>query len=332
MKNKSIIKYFFTTIGVIALLLLSKSYSYILFHNIVETLSIMVAFSVFVLVWNSRSFIENDYYIFIGISFLFVAIVDFIHTLAYFGMGVFTGYGRDLPTQLWIIARYIQTASFLVALVFINRKLNKPLVFTVFSLVTAGSISLAFFRMFPACFIDGQGLTVFKIASEYIICAIYTVSIYGLFKNRQYFDNEVFSLLVAAVTANILEELSFTLYIDVYGFFNMLGHFLKVASFFLVYKGIIGIGLKKPYAFMFRELKQREEALRKALNEVKTLRGIIPICAGCKKIRDDKGYWNQVESYVRDHSDAEFSHGICPECAKKLYPAFRKDIRNDRNG
>jgi PAS domain S-box-containing protein len=60
--------------------------------------------------------------------------------------------------------------------------------------------------------------------------------------------------------------------------------------------------------------------LQKALSEVKTLRGFLPICSNCKKIRDDKGYWNQIESYIRDHSDAEFSHGICPECAKKLYP------------
>lgn len=56
--------------------------------------------------------------------------------------------------------------------------------------------------------------------------------------------------------------------------------------------------------------------------QMKTLRGLLPICANCKKIRDDRGYWNQIESYVREHSEAEFSHGICPECAAKLYPEF----------
>jgi PAS domain S-box-containing protein len=60
--------------------------------------------------------------------------------------------------------------------------------------------------------------------------------------------------------------------------------------------------------------------LQDALSRIKTLRGIIPICSRCKKIRDDKGYWNQIESYIRDHSDAEFSHSICPECARILYP------------
>jgi hypothetical protein len=57
-----------------------------------------------------------------------------------------------------------------------------------------------------------------------------------------------------------------------------------------------------------------------ALDKIKTLRGIIPICASCKKIRDDKGYWNQLERYIDEHSEAHFSHGICPECAAKLYP------------
>lgn len=60
--------------------------------------------------------------------------------------------------------------------------------------------------------------------------------------------------------------------------------------------------------------------LQTALSEVKTLRGFLPICANCKKIRDDAGYWNQIEGYIQDHSDAIFSHSICPDCAKELYP------------
>ena len=62
--------------------------------------------------------------------------------------------------------------------------------------------------------------------------------------------------------------------------------------------------------------------LQEALDKVNQLSGMLPICASCKKIRDDKGYWNQIETYIRAHSEAEFSHGICPDCAKKLYPEF----------
>ncbi|MFZ0240476.1 MAG: PAS domain-containing protein [Desulfobacterales bacterium] len=64
-------------------------------------------------------------------------------------------------------------------------------------------------------------------------------------------------------------------------------------------------------------------ALKNALSEVKTLRGFVPICSHCKNIRDDKGFWQQVEEYVQSHSEAQFSHSICPDCAKKLYPAFK---------
>lgn len=71
-------------------------------------------------------------------------------------------------------------------------------------------------------------------------------------------------------------------------------------------------------------LRHLNKELEKALSEIKTLRGILPICANCKKIRDDKGYWNAVEDYIRNHSEAEFSHSICPECSKKLYPEFQQ--------
>ena len=62
------------------------------------------------------------------------------------------------------------------------------------------------------------------------------------------------------------------------------------------------------------------EALSEGLEHVKTLKGLLPICTSCKKIRDDQGYWNQLELYIRDHSEADFTHGLCPECVKRLYP------------
>lgn len=65
--------------------------------------------------------------------------------------------------------------------------------------------------------------------------------------------------------------------------------------------------------------------LQKAINEIKTLRGILPLCSFCKKIRDDKGYWNQLEAYLSKHSDADLSHGVCPDCARLHYPEVFED-------
>ena len=72
--------------------------------------------------------------------------------------------------------------------------------------------------------------------------------------------------------------------------------------------------------------------LRSALARVRMLSGLLPICASCKKIRDDKGYWNQIETYIRDHSEAHFSHGICPECARKEYPELFADTAKRKEG
>ncbi|MBU0907994.1 MAG: hypothetical protein KKA54_17385 [Proteobacteria bacterium] len=68
------------------------------------------------------------------------------------------------------------------------------------------------------------------------------------------------------------------------------------------------------------DLQEKKHKLEEALAQVKTLRGFLPICSSCKKIRDDKGYWKQIETYVREHSDAQFSHSVCPECARRIYP------------
>ncbi len=97
-----------------------------------------------------------------------------------------------------------------------------------------------------------------------------------------------------------------------------------------IFVAVIGYGLEASrYRFsdMLRreheELLEEKANLEKALTQIKTLRGLLPMCASCKKIRDDSGYWKQIESYLHEHSDAKFSHGICPDCAKELYPNVR---------
>jgi hypothetical protein len=77
-------------------------------------------------------------------------------------------------------------------------------------------------------------------------------------------------------------------------------------------------------------LREKVEELRQALDQIKTLRGIVPICSSCKKIRDDQGYWNQVEVYVSEHTEADFTHSICPDCARKLYPEIYVEMCKDK--
>lgn len=83
--------------------------------------------------------------------------------------------------------------------------------------------------------------------------------------------------------------------------------------------------LQRKQFVLLRETEKINRELQKALSEKKELSGLLPICASCKKIRNDDGYWEQIEGYIREHSEAEFSHGICPDCSKKLYPEIFGD-------
>ncbi len=108
---------------------------------------------------------------------------------------------------------------------------------------------------------------------------------------------------------------------------NLVSEILQAFSVSMLPWGLAFMILSALVGVFWGKIKQADKEksvviaeLQKALKKVKTLSGFLPICASCKKIRDDKGYWNQIEAYISEHSEAEFSHGICPECAQKLYP------------
>lgn len=255
----------------------TSRFSYTLFHSLAEFFSITIGFTVFVIVWNTRHQLDNSYVTWLGISFLFVTSIDLIHALAYKGMGVFTGFDANLPTQLWIASRYLQSLSILVAILFSRRKPGTVPLFTGYLVITALLFILIFTGIFPTCYIEGQGLTPFKINSEYIIIGILLVSGALLWHNRETFDSEVMNWLLISQALMICAELAFTAYISVYGPANMIGHFLKLIAFFYVYKAVVKMGLERPHRLLFRNLKQSETALRQALEEVQKLAVTDPL-------------------------------------------------------
>ena len=270
MTNNGKSGFHFTTVlaGLVILsgLYLTSLYSYVLFHSIAEIFSIVIAFGIFVIAWNSRKFINNNYLLFLGIAYLFVGGVDLIHTLAYKGMGVFTGYNANLPTQLWIAARYMQGFSLLAAPLFLGRRLDHRLVFAGYSAVVLSLFTAIFYiEIFPDCYIEGVGLTTFKKTSEYIICLVLLLSAVALFRKRDEFEKDVFQLLLFSIIATVFSELAFTFYISVYGLSNLSGHFLKLGAFYFIYRAIIETGLMRPYDLIFRDLN-RTVALLEAAN------------------------------------------------------------------
>jgi signal transduction histidine kinase len=254
---------------IIIALYLASTYSYNLFHSFVEIFSIVIGYCIFVIAWNTRQFLDNNYLLFIGIAYFFVASLDLLHTLSYSGMGVFIGYTADLPTQLWISSRYMESISLILAPIFLHRRLRANITILVYSVITILLLLTIFYwNVFPACFIEGTGLTQFKVISEYIISAILIGALALLLVNRKEFDTTVLRLLIASIIITICAELAFTFYVSVFGLSNMIGHFFKLLSFYLIYRAIIETGLTKPYNLLFRNLKQSELELEKKAREL----------------------------------------------------------------
>lgn len=244
-------------------LYLMKEHNYLLFHCLTEFFSIVIAGGIFMLAWTSRDVSDNDYFFLIGTAFLCVALIDTLHTLAYSGMNILARSGADIPTQLWVVGRYIASLSFLIAPIFADKKIKASMTYFVYlGVLSMALISIFYWKNFPACFIENQGLTRFKIYSEYLVCFILAGAVWAHVAVKSKFDHEVYRLLIVSIVMTIFSEFFFTLYNDPYGFFNVLGHFFKIIAFFLLYRAVIVTGIQKPSRLLFYKLKKSEERVR----------------------------------------------------------------------
>ncbi|MCF7920836.1 MAG: hypothetical protein K9N06_13075 [Candidatus Cloacimonetes bacterium] len=256
------IRQFLITFIVLIALTVISYYNYLLFHTLAEFFCILILFSVFLFTRNTQQYMKNNYLIFIGISFIFIGFFDLLHTFTYGGLSILTTYDLNLPTQLWIVARLLQAIAFLIAPFFITRRLNLRLVLICAHLLTLLLIASIFiWHIFPECFVEGSGLTLFKIISEYFISFLLVLSIFNLVRFREFFDKQILSLLVFSIIFTILSELSFTFYINVYGILNLIGHLFKIIAFVLIYKAILVAGVKNPFQLLFRDLKKTQDEL-----------------------------------------------------------------------
>ncbi|MFH0891366.1 MAG: MASE3 domain-containing protein [Candidatus Falkowbacteria bacterium] len=264
-----------------------------LFHFLAESYSIVVVILIFIVAWNSRRYADNQFFVFLGISYLFVSGIDFFHAFSYSGMNIFHGFDANLPTQLWIAARYLQALSFFAAFALLPKKISVWKIFAVYWVIFIAVLMAIFSSHFPAAYLAGSGLTAFKIASEYIISFILFVSIVIGIKKQAYFRKNVLILIIASMAFTVISELVFTLYWDPYGVYNVLGHFFKVISSLLVYESIVVTGLREPQDIIFNKLKESEEGYKKGEQR---FRGTLDnMLEGCQIIGFD---WRYL--YVND--------------------------------
>ncbi|MFX0178259.1 MAG: MASE3 domain-containing protein, partial [Candidatus Hodarchaeota archaeon] len=270
-EKKSILRDYLEYLGLglgLFLVYIARIYSFLLFHTIAELMSIIIMGGIFIIGWNSRKYMNSSFFLVIGISFLYIAIIDLLHTLSYTNMNIFLGYDSNLPTSLWISARYWQASSFFFATLVINRKINSNYIFIISTIAISILISLIFLGFFPICYIEGVGLTLFKIISEYIIIFILLLSIIIFYINRIEFDKKIFVLMIISIISTMASELAFTFYVGVFDLSNVIGHLFKIVASFFVYKALIETALENPYKLLFRRLKSSEDALKEKAKDL----------------------------------------------------------------
>jgi PAS domain S-box-containing protein len=266
-KMKYVIAALVVAAAIVGLYILSR-FNYPLFHSLVDMATVFIATGVFVLVWNRRRFLDNQYYLFVGIAFLFFAFWDALHLLGNKGMGVFPEYG-NLGPALYIISRYFLSISLVIAPLFIKRQLNTTVTFAGYGVVSVFLLlSIFYWQNFPVAYIEGVGLTPFKVISDYVVCLILAGSIVMIAINRRAFDARVVRLVIISLILCIATGLAFTLYTDPFGGTNALGHFFQIASFYLIYLAFTETILTNPQNIVYRNLKQRETEIIKLNSEL----------------------------------------------------------------
>ncbi len=247
-----------------------------IFHSLAEFISVVLATGTFMVAWNSRRFNDNSLLLFIGIAFLFIGSIDALHTLAYKGMGpsgfgVFPGYDTDLPTTLWILGRYLQALALLIAPTFLIRELRPWPAFVGLGALTTVLVVLAFTGVLPATFVEGKGLTTFKLISEVVISVLLLASLVRLRMGRSRLDPTVFSLLQTAILLTVIGEVAFSLYFDdVFGIMNIIGHVVRLFAYFAFYRAVIVSSLSRPLNVMFQDLTEAAAALAESEERFRT--------------------------------------------------------------
>lgn len=229
------------------LLVIISFNNYLLFHTLAEFFSITVGILMFVIALYTHAFSREHFLMYLGIGYFWVAMMDMVHTLLYKGMAISSNDVADHFIQFWIANRYVEAFLLLSAPFFLSRCVRIPWIFALY-----GSIATFFYLIimngyFPVSYIEGQGLTDFKIYSEYVICLILCLALLNLYRYRMQLQEDLFPFLAASILMTICAELAFTSYLSVYGPANLLGHLFKLFSFWLIFYSIVRLSMQKPY-------------------------------------------------------------------------------------
>lgn len=251
-------------LAVIGLYLVS-SYNYGLFHSLVVLFVVIWAGAVFILTWNSRQYLDNKYFLFLGINAFFLCVMELAHALTYMGPQIIRPSGLYLHTQLWIATHYIQYLAFLLAPLFIRRSFNYLLTFWSNCFVVVVTLGTIFLWYGPFdMFMDYTGYITFLRTNGIVMVLILINAIILLSARRIFFDPIVFRFLIIYGLTGIVSEVFFAFPYNKYGFsYDAIGNVLRCFSFYLLYRAIVIGGLVRPHDVLFRNLVQHTDSLEK---------------------------------------------------------------------
>lgn len=287
-------------IATVVLFILSTK-SFLAYHTLVELLSITVSFSIFSIGWHSRRLAHSRLLVFLAVAYLAVGWLDLWHALAYKGMAVLPGSSANTATQLWVAARYVEAVSLLVAAAMARRtsiRANTLLVTYVALGLILGALILGF-GWFPVCYVEGSGLTRFKIASEHIISGALFAAGILLWRQRACYNPTLLGFLLGAIGTTIASEFCFTLYTDVYGLPNFLGHLLKLISIALVYMSHVRGSLLAPYESLFRDLATSEKRYRQLFDSAVNAIALLQVVTDERGQPTDLVYVDVNRAFIR---------------------------------
>ena len=229
---------------------------------------------IFVFSWYGAGRTGNRVFFLLGSGYLWVAALDTLHTLAYQGMNVLPDSGANTATQFWLAARYLEALVLLSLPFAADRAMDRNVYFVAIGAPACLAAMAILTGHFPDAFLPEIGLTPIKIGAEYIVCGLFALAIWRFHRNRDQLQTLYWPLVVAS-GLTITSEIAFTLYVDVHGLSNMVGHALKLASFYVLFLGVVDIGLTKPAETLAREMAHRRETEAALEQERKRLDEII---------------------------------------------------------
>lgn len=243
------------------------SFNFLFFHTLVDLLRVVVLGGVFVLGWHTRRWSNNSALLVFAIASGFIGVLELLHALTYKGMGLMVLDDANIPTQLWLAFRYLEAIAVLLASLVLGKKLNVQTTFFGFALLSTIFCITIFTGYFPVAFIEGEGLTPFKIYSEWVMIFIFLIAMVLILNDKKNLEKDVRWLLAAALVFNALSSFVFTQYGDVFDFSNALGHHLLLISVYLIYRAILVTGLLTPYELLFLDLKKNQQRLESLVAE-----------------------------------------------------------------